>query len=246
MKHGAEEGAAVARLAAVAREWSLDAHAQDRLSTLLALVHDDPRAATSVRDPAEAAFVHVADSLSALPYLDAVAARGAAVVRVADIGSGAGFPGLPLAIARPGVAFDLIESVRRKCEFMEVAARRLGLERVRVVNSRAEDWARGEPRESYDAVLARALAPLAVLAEYAAPLLAVGGRLIAWKGERDPAAESAGDGAAAAVGLSSTGIQRVHPFPGSRGHNLHLYEKVSLTPLEFPRRAGAARKHPLA
>ena len=165
---------------------------------------------------------------------------------MADIGSGAGFPGLPLAIARPGVAFDLIESVRRKCEFMEAAARQLGLERVTVVNSRAEDWARGEARERYDAVLARALAPLAVLVEYAGPLLGPGGRLIAWKGERDSAEEHGGEEAAAAVGLRAAGIERVHPFPGSRAHNLHLYEKVSVTPPAFPRRTGAARKHPLA
>ncbi len=246
MKRGAEEGAAAPRLEAVAREWSLDSDAQARLSTLLTLVRDDPRAATSVRDPDAAAFVHVADSLSALPYLDDLAARRDGVARMADIGSGAGFPGLPLAIARPGVAFDLIESVRRKCEFMESAARRLGLDRVRVVNSRAEDWARGEARERYEGVLARALAPLAVLVEYAAPLLAPGGGLIAWKGERDPAEEQAGEQAAAGVGLELAGVERVHPFPASRSHNLHLYEKVRLTPLEFPRRAGAARKHPLA
>ena len=246
MKRGAEEGAARARLEAVARDWSLDPDAQGRLSALLALVHDDPRAATSVRDPAEAAFVHVADSLSALPHLDEAVARRDGVARVADIGSGAGFPGLPLAIARPGVAFDLVESVRRKCEFMELAVQQLGLERVTVVNSRAEDWARGAAREGYDVVLARALAPLAVLVEYAAPLLAPGGRLIAWKGERDPAEEGAGEEAAAAVGLQPAAVERVHPFPGSRSHNLHLYEKVSVTPPEFPRRAGAARKHPLA
>lgn len=246
MKRGAQEGAAAPRLEAVAREWSLDSDAQARLSTLLTLVRDDPRAATSVREPDAAAFVHVADSLSALPYLDDLAARRDGIARMADIGSGAGFPGLPLAIARPGVAFDLIESVRRKCEFMESAARRLGLDRVRIVNSRAEDWARGEARERYAAVLARAIAPLAVLVEYAAPLLAPGGGLVAWKGERDPAEEQAGEQAGAIVGLAPAGVERVHPFPGSRSHNLHLYEKVSLTPVEFPRRAGAARKHPLA
>jgi 16S rRNA (guanine527-N7)-methyltransferase len=246
VKRGADEGAAPPPLEEVVRRWSLDSQAQDRLATLLALVRDDPRAATSVRDPDEAVFVHVADSLSALPFLEAQAAGAGGAARIADIGSGAGFPGLPLAIALPGMTFELIESGRRKSEFMEEAARALALDHVAVANARAEDWARGEGRERYDAVLARAVAPLAALVEYAAPLLVAGGRLIAWKGQRDPGEEEAGEQAARTVGLERTGVERVHPFAGSRAHNLHLYEKVRLTPPEFPRRAGAARKRPLA
>ena len=138
-----------------------------------------------MRDPDAAVDVHVADSLTALPQLDSATA-------VADIGSGAGFPGLVIAIARPDLAVDLIESVSRKCDFMRSAAADLGLQNARVVHSRAEDWAGQEGRERYDAVLARAVAPLASLVEYAAPLLTAGGRLIAWKGEPEEDEEAGG------------------------------------------------------
>jgi 16S rRNA (guanine527-N7)-methyltransferase len=230
------------RLQTVASRWSLGQDATRKLAELLVLVRDDPRAATSVRAPAEAVDVHVADSLSALPLLDRVTTAG----RVADIGSGAGFPGLPIAIARPGLRVDLVESGRRKTEFMEAAARTLGVDNVAVANTRAEEWARAEGRERYDVVVARAVAPLATLTEYAAPLLAMGGVLIAWKGARDPQEDQAGATAAETLGLSPAGVERVRPYPGSRSHNLHLYEKVRPTPPEYPRRPGAGRKHPLA
>ena len=234
------------RLDEVAARWSLDGQAHDRLAALLELVRDDPHAATSVRDPEAAVFVHLADSLSALPFLDALGSPAGTPPGIADIGSGAGFPGLPIAVARPQFAVDLIESVGRKCKFMEAAASRLGLAHVRVLNTRAEELARGEGRARYAAVLARAVAALPVLVEYAAPLLAPGGRLIAWKGERAAGEEGAGADAAARVGLQPAGVAAVHPYAGSRSHNLYLYEKVSPTPPGFPRRAGAARKRPLA
>jgi 16S rRNA (guanine527-N7)-methyltransferase len=230
------------RLETLASQWSLEQAATGKLAALLVLVRDDSRAATSVRPPAEAVDVHVADSLSALPLLDRVAASG----RVTDIGSGAGFPGLPIAIARPGLQLDLIESGRRKCEFMESAARALGLDNVAVVNARVEERARADGRESYDVVLARAVAPLATLAEYAAPLLVMGGALIAWKGEPDAQEEQEGASAAKTLGLRPAAVERVRPYPGSHSHHLHLYEKVRVTPPEFPRRPGMARKHPLS
>jgi 16S rRNA (guanine527-N7)-methyltransferase len=244
VKRGAPDGAkgAAGRLDALAPSWSVDSAALAKLVELLGLVSEDPRAATSVREPAEGAHVHVADSLSALPWLDGLG-PGA---RVADIGSGAGFPGLAVAIARPALHVDLVESGARKCEFLEDAARRLELTNVGVVNRRAEEWAAEEGREGYGAVLARAIAPLATLVEYAAPLLSAQGRLIAWKGERDPAAERSAELAAAKAGMRPVSIERVHPYPRSRAHNLHLYEKVSPTPAGLPRRPGMARKRPLA
>ncbi len=229
---------AIARLDALATQWSLDPGAAGRLADLLEMVRADPRAATSVRAPAEAVDVHIADSLAALPWLESAG-------RLADVGAGAGFPGLPIAIARPGIAVDLIESGRRKCEFMRDAARALGLVDVTVVNARVEDWGRAEGRTSYDAVLARAVAPLAILVEYAAPLLVRGGTLIAWKGTRAEVEERAAAAAADRLGLVPAGAERVYPYSGSRAHSLYLYEKVRSTPPEFPRRAGAARKKPL-
>jgi 16S rRNA (guanine527-N7)-methyltransferase len=231
-------GRVAARLEALAREWSLEPGAVTRLGELLELLRDDPRAATSVTDPDEAVDAHVADSLTALPWLPATG-------HVADVGSGAGFPGLPLAIARPELHVDLVESARRKCDFLAHAAARLQLDRVAVVNARAEDWARGGGAGRYDAVLIRAVAPLGTLVEYAAPLLAAAGRLIAWKGEQAAEEEDRAGRAAAVVGMTPAGVHRVAPYPGSRSHTLYLYAKVRDTPPEFPRRAGAAHKHPL-
>ena len=230
-------------LAELAARWSLDATTVRKLRDLLVLVRDDPRAATSVRDPRAAVHVHLADSLSALPFLG-LPEESSGTLAI-DLGSGAGFPGLPLAIARPALEVHLLDSIRRKCEFIEHAARELALKNAAAVNGRAEDWARAGGRERYGLVLARAVAPLATLVEYAAPLLSAGGRLVAWKGARDSEEEAAGERAAEAVGLTAAGIERVEPYPGSRAHNLHLYVKSRPTPQRFPRRPGVARKQPL-
>jgi 16S rRNA (guanine527-N7)-methyltransferase len=121
-----------------------------------------------------------------------------------------------------------------------------GIENARSVPARAEEWAAAEGRESYDAVTARALAPLATLVEYAAPLLRAGGVLVAWKAARDDEEESAGDAAAGQLGLSSGTVVRVVPFEGARDRHLHVFTKLEPTPERFPRRPGMARKRPLA
>ena len=112
-----------------------------------------------------------------------------------------------------------------------------------VVNDRVES---GSPRESFDVVTARAVASLAVLVEYAAPLLADGGQLVAWKGARDPAEELGGEEAGRIVGLSLDRVEAVEPFPGAHSRHLHFYVKTAPTPDRFPRRPGMARKRPLA
>ena len=195
---------------------------------------------TTVREPAEAIDVHVADSLSGLEAAALPPAR-----RVADIGSGAGFPGLVLAVALPGARVDLVESGRRKADVIARLAAAAGVENARAVPSRAEELAAAEGREAYDAVTARAVASLAVLAEYAAPLLCDGGSLVAWKGARDEVEELAGRAAAAALGLEAEEPLRVEPFPAARDRHLHVFRKVAPTPPRFPRRAGMARKRPL-
>ena len=96
-----------------------------------------------------------------------------------------------------------------------------------------------------DLVTARALAPLAVVAEYAAPLLAVGGALVAWRGRRDPEDEAAAARAAAELGLEPGTVTRVEPYPGALNRHLHVMRKVAPTPDRFPRRPGMARKRPL-
>jgi 16S rRNA (guanine527-N7)-methyltransferase len=208
------------------------------LGAVLELQARDPAASTTVRDPAAAWERHVADSLVALE-LDAV--RGAR--RIADLGSGAGWPGLALAAALPEAEVRLVESAARHCRYLERAVAASGLANVSVVHARAEAWPEGV--EAHDLVTARALAALNVVCEYAAPLLIVGGTLVAWKGEVGP--EEAADGAAAAeeLGLELVEVRPVQPFPAARGRRLHVLRKAAPTPERFPRRPGMAAKRPI-
>ena len=196
-------------------------------------------------EPERARDVHVADSLSGLEVGDLATAS-----RIADIGAGAGFPGLVLAIALPSARVDLIESAGRKAAVIDRLIQAAKVSNARSVVARAEEWARlptslGGGREAYEAVTARAVAALPVLVEYAAPLLREGGVLVAWKGARDAREEDAGRRAADEVGMALEGVRRVVPFVGARDRHLHVYRKVTPTPERFPRRPGMAAKRPL-
>ena len=205
---------------------------------MLSAIAADEHAPTKVRDHDRALEVHVADSLVALE-LDAV--RSA--TSLADLGSGAGFPGLALAIAQPGATVNLIESQRRRCEFLERVRGLAEIENVRVVCSRAEEWRDGVAAN--DVVTARALAPQPVVLEYAAPLLRVGGALVDWRGARVEEDEAAAIRAAALLGLRRLEVRAVTPFADATNLHLHVFVKDEATPRRFPRRAGIARKRPL-
>ena len=222
----------------LAARFELPGAAAPALDALLELLHADPTAPTRITDPATAADQHVADALVALELGGVRGAR-----RIADLGSGAGFPGLVLAAALPAAHVSLIESSTKKCAFIERAAEAMGLANVEAVASRAEQWAAGIGR--CDLVTARAVAPLNVLVEYAAPLLVEGGSLVAWKGRRNKAEEADGDAAAAATGLGSAEVRAVRPWDGAEHLHLHVFEKVGSTPNRYPRRPGMASKRPL-
>jgi 16S rRNA (guanine527-N7)-methyltransferase len=210
----------------------------DLLSTILGALATDELAPTTVRDPTRAVDVHLADSLVALE-LEPV--RKAA--QIADIGAGAGFPGLPLAVALPDSQVKLVESQARKCAFIERVVTAAGIENAEAVCARAEEWSEGI--EAQDVVLARAVAAQPVVLEYAAPLLRLGGVLVDWRGRRDREEERAAVQAAGLLGLERESVHRVEPFDGVRDHHLHVYLKLCETPGRFPRRAGMARKKPL-
>jgi len=226
------------RLAALRVRYDLPGEAAAKLETLLDLVASEPASITSVRDPRKGVDAHVADSLAALD-LDVV--REATLI--ADLGAGAGFPGLALAIARPDARVAVVESVARKGVFLERAVQTLRLNNVTVVTARAEAWRDG--LEANDLVTARALAPLGVVLEYAAPLLRPDGTLVAWKGRLEPAEEADARAAAAALGMSAPQPHSVEPFEGAQDRCLYLSSKVEPTPARFPRREGMARKRPL-
>ncbi len=223
----------------VSRETPTLSDAQHRqLAELLELLLADGHAPTAIREMAAAEQVHVADSLAALE-LDVFDAPG----QLADLGSGAGFPGLALAVARPQLCVSVVESNRRKCEFARRAIEAAGIENALVVCSRAEQWSAGLSHN--DVVTARALAPQPVVLEYAAPLLRIGGTLVDWRGRRVHEDEQAADRAAGILGMHREEVRRVVPFEGARDRHLHVFVKGKQTPARFPRRAGIARKRPL-
>lgn len=232
----------IGAIAALAEEqattWGLGAEAQARLSALLGRLHSDPNAPTSIRSLPEAANVHLADSLAALGLAPVRSAAS-----IADVGAGAGFPGLPLAIALPSSPVALVESVGRKAAWLVDLIAEIGAPNASVVHARAEAWPDGLAR--HDLVTIRAVDALSVLIEYAAPLLRVGGSLVAWKGKR--AAEEERDGAVAAgrLGMRLVEVRHVEPYAGSRDRHLHVYEKVDETPEGYPRAPGRARKRPI-
>jgi 16S rRNA (guanine527-N7)-methyltransferase len=229
---------ALSRLEELAEHWDLAPGVVPRLDALLDLLAADPTAPTTVTDPAQAVETHVADALDALALREVREATA-----IADLGAGAGFPGLALALALPGATVALVESVGRKGAFMRRAIGVGCVDNARVVVARAEAWPDGLGR--HDLVTARALAPLGVLAEYAAPLLRPEGALVAWKGRRDPVEEADGAAAAAQLGLEPGAVHRVAARPGAEDHHLHVMTKVAPTPPGFPRRPGMARKRPL-
>jgi 16S rRNA (guanine527-N7)-methyltransferase len=217
---------------------STPAAAEPALEVLLAMLAE-PRAPVSASSVRKARQVHIADSLSGLELEQLRSAR-----RVADLGSGAGLPGLALAPCRPDARFELIESVSRKCEFLRAAIERMGLSNATVVCRRSEEWAAGEGREAYDAVTARAVGRLATLAELASPLLEEGGVLAAWKGARSDHEEAELARASGRLAMEPVEVRPVEPYPGSRGRHIHLLRKNGPTPNGLPRRPGMAAKRP--
>lgn len=228
-----------ARIQELAARHRVDAAAITGATQLLELWADDELASTTVTDPFEAVEQHLAD---AWVGLDVDALRSARTI--ADLGTGAGIPALPLAVALPAATVYLVESVSRRTVFLQRAIERCGLEdRCEIVTKRAEGWPAGIGR--CDAVTSRALARLDVVLEYSAPLLALGGVAVAWKGSLDGGEREAGERAAELLGLELVEERPVEPFPGARERRLVIARKVAETPERFPRREGMARKKPL-
>jgi 16S rRNA (guanine527-N7)-methyltransferase len=227
------------RLEALLERYRLPATKGPKLRALAELLIGDPLAPTAIRSPTAVIDDHLADSLVALDLEPVTSAR-----RAVDIGSGAGLPGLPLAIALPQAKFVLLESAARKASFLERAAAATGAGNVEVVHARIELWADGLGRN--DLVTARALGPLELVVEYAAPLLRIGGTLVAWRGRRDEDAERAAAETGAFLGLGDPEIVQVTPYEGAEHRHLYLTSKLLETPSGFPRRAGLAVRRPLS
>lgn len=222
----------------LAERFSLQSSQVEQLERFAAALVSDEHAPTTVHDPGRVRDDHLADALVALE-LPLVRAAS----KIADLGAGAGVPGIPLAIALPDARVTLLEGNGRKCEFMAAIAESLTLTNAVVVNGRAETWTAGIGNN--DLVTARALASLDVVAEYAAPLLTLGGALVAWRGARDQGVEADARRAAEILGLSVEEPIQVKPYKGAENRYLHVMIKLEQTPARFPRRDGVARKRPL-
>lgn len=216
----------------------LPPRAPDVLLDLLARMAAEPQNLTAVRDLGLAVDRHLADSLAGLT-VPALRAAGSLV----DVGSGAGFPGLALAVARSALAVTLVESEGRKADWLVRAS--AGLRNVRVVGERSETLAARE-RAGFDVAVARALGPPPVALELCAPLVGPGGTVVLWRGlPSDPAAEEGLRSAAATLGLELAPAVPVTPFPGAR-RALQVATRVAPVPDRYPRRPGRAAARPLA
>ena len=193
---------------------------------------------TRITDRTAAEVQHVGDALTLLPFVPAGS------ISIADVGSGGGVPGLPLAIARPEVAITLIESTKKKAAFLVSAAKELGLENVQVLAERAEEVGQSGRRESFDLSVARAVATLDWLAEWCLPLTKVGGKMLAMKGKR--AAEEL-PAAGRAIRAMGGGEPTVHPIDLPGAQNLVVIEiaKIRKTDPKFPRDPTIAKGKPV-
>jgi len=196
---------------------------------------------TTIRDPEGIRTKHFLDSLTCL-----LALRESPPSRLVDVGSGAGFPGIPLKIVCPSMKVTLVESVGKKVEFCRHVVRTLGLEGIEVIHARAEDVGRmANHREAYDWAVARAVASLPVLVEYLLPLVRLGGHALALKGASGPAEAQEAE---SAIQILGGRLRRLMPIslPGiAEERYLVVIDKVAATPAMYPRKAGIPVKRPL-
>jgi len=237
----------------------------DRLGRYLALLLETNKThnLTAITDPDEAWTKHILDALTLVPLIAGLmpddgsegadgsggdggsgggeGSGGGGPVRIIDVGAGGGVPGIPLAIVLPGIHVSLLEATTKKADFLRRAASELGLDNVAVINDRAERIGqdRKAHRERYDAAIARAVGHLAVVAELAAPLVRVGGVVLAVKG-----AKAEQELAEAAKALTTVRVAHVQTVQTPTGRIVVL-EKISPTPRDYPRRNGEPKRCPL-
>lgn len=192
---------------------------------------------TRITSPEEASLKHFADSLQGIPFIPENA-------KVCDIGSGGGFPAIPLSVALPSSSFTLVDSTGKKVDFLNSAIQKLGLTNTRALHYRAEEMAQNADfREQFDVVTARAVASLPTLLEYCLPFVKVGGYFLSYKTSEEEINE-------ASSALSTLGgiLESVRPYTlGDLGEKrvIFVIKKVSSTPPKYPRGQGKPRSKPL-
>jgi 16S rRNA (guanine527-N7)-methyltransferase len=196
---------------------------------------------TAIRDSESIRTKHFLDSFSC-----ALAWKSAPPTQLIDVGTGAGFPGIPLKILYPNLKLTLVESVGKKAMFCQHIVRVLGLEQVEVIQARAEELGQNSQyREKYDWAIARAVANLNVLSEYLIPLVRLGGSMLAQKGESGPAEAQSAEEAMALLGGKLKQLIPVNLPSVAEDRYLVVVEKIAATPPKYPRKPGTPMKLPL-
>jgi 16S rRNA (guanine527-N7)-methyltransferase len=204
------------------------------------LLLSSPVNVTAIRDPLSIEHLHFLDSLSLLTVPEVNEAG-----HMVDVGSGGGLPAIVVALARPRLQVVAVESIRKKCAFIEEVGLLLGLSNLRVECARAEDVGHSDLRESFDVAVTRAVAPMAVVAEFCLPLVRVGGVVVAMKGPMSDQERIQGRSALAILGGVEGPARQVRPFPGAENRWLHVARKTSATPSAYARRPGVPQRRPL-
>lgn len=226
---------------------SFDNHQSEQFLQFISMIREwnDKINLTAILDDEGIAIRHLLDSLTLVQHLDRLTSKGPDALRLIDVGSGAGFPGIPLKLVRPGLEVVLLDSLRKRTAFLEAVVKSLGITGIKVLHGRAEDAARlANLRERFDAATARAVAPLPVLCEYCLPFVRVGGVFLAMKG---PIANEAVQSQQAIKKLGGELVD-IHDFnlPGTdMKRTLLTIQKRTLTPAAYPRTAGKPEKEPL-
>jgi 16S rRNA (guanine527-N7)-methyltransferase len=196
---------------------------------------------TAIRDSESIRTKHFLDSFSSV-----LAWKGSPPNQLIDVGTGAGFPGIPLKILYPSLKLTLVESVGKKAMFCQHIVRILGLEHVEVIQARAEDLGQDlGHREKYDWAVARAVANLHVLSEYLIPLVKLGGAMLAQKGESGPAEAQSAEEAMKLLGGKLKQLIPINLPSVAEDRYLVVVEKVAATPPNYPRKPGIPMKQPL-
>jgi 16S rRNA (guanine527-N7)-methyltransferase len=196
---------------------------------------------TSITSPDEIEVKHFLDSFSVCPHLSIGTG-----VRMIDVGTGAGFPGIPLQILYPQIQMSLLEATGKKVAFLQHVITTLGLANASAVHLRAEEAGQHrDHRESYDVALARAVARLPILLEYLLPLVKIGGMCIAMKGRTAKAEALDSTRAMDMLGGQLRAIEEVQLPTLDEPHYLIMVEKVADTPIGFPRKSGTPAQRPL-